>query len=73
DVRVLFSQPTLMALAAAVGSGREIEVPANRIMPGCQRITPELLPLVELDQRAIDLIVSRIPGGTDEVQDIYPL
>ncbi|WP_143496185.1 phosphopantetheine-binding protein, partial [Pseudomonas sp. DrBHI1] len=27
DVRVLFAQPTLAALAAAVGSGREVAVP----------------------------------------------
>ncbi len=40
DVRALFSQPTLAALAAAVGSGREIHVPANGIKADCQRITP---------------------------------
>ena len=34
DVRVLFNQPSLAALAAAVGSGREIVVPANRIAAG---------------------------------------
>jgi arthrofactin-type cyclic lipopeptide synthetase A len=44
DVRVLFSQPTLAALAAAEGSGREVEVPANRIPADCTHITPELLP-----------------------------
>ncbi len=33
DVRVLFGQPTLVALAAAVGGGNEIEVPANGITP----------------------------------------
>ncbi|MCZ7019428.1 phosphopantetheine-binding protein, partial [Salmonella enterica] len=43
DVRVLFSQPSLAALAAAVGSGREIVVPANGIMPGCTQITPSML------------------------------
>ncbi|MBK5540913.1 non-ribosomal peptide synthase/polyketide synthase [Pseudomonas sp. TH07] len=73
DVRILFSQPTLAALAAAVGSGREVEVPANRIALGCQRITPDLLPLLELDQDAIDLIVASVPGGAANVQDIYPL
>ncbi|MDI2591032.1 amino acid adenylation domain-containing protein [Pseudomonas sp. 681] len=73
DVRILFSQPTLMALAAAVGSGREIEVPANRIPANCQRITPDLLSLVELDQDAIDRVVASVPGGAANVQDIYPL
>ncbi|NKF30217.1 amino acid adenylation domain-containing protein [Pseudomonas sp. BGM005] len=73
DVRVLFSQPTLAALAAAVGSGREIEVPANRIPADCTRITPELLSLTELDQPSIDRILATVPGGAANVQDIYPL
>ena len=50
DVRVLFSQPTLAALAAAVGSGREVEVPANLIPADCTHITPDMLTLVQLDQ-----------------------
>ncbi|MET1070520.1 MAG: amino acid adenylation domain-containing protein [Pseudomonas prosekii] len=73
DVRVLFSQPTLAALAAAIGSGREIVVPANRITAGCQHITPDLLPLVDLDQATIDQVLANVPGGAANVQDIYPL
>ncbi|WP_259740912.1 condensation domain-containing protein, partial [Pseudomonas poae] len=73
DVRVLFRQPTLAALAAAMGSGREVAVPANLITPDCVRITPDLLPLITLDQAGIDHIVAQIPGGTANVQDIYPL
>ncbi|NWA25218.1 non-ribosomal peptide synthetase, partial [Pseudomonas gingeri] len=73
DVRVLFGQPTLAALAAAVGGGREIVVPANGIAPGCQRITPDMLPLISLDQEAIDRVVTTVPGGAANVQDIYPL
>nr|WP_218170644.1 non-ribosomal peptide synthetase [Pseudomonas gingeri] len=73
DVRVLFGQPTLATFAAAVGGGREIEVPANRIASSSLRITPQDLPLVDLDQDAIDRIVARIPGGVANVQDIYGL
>ncbi|SFY30208.1 non-ribosomal peptide synthetase, partial [Pseudomonas sp. NFACC47-1] len=73
DVRVLFGQPTLAALAAAVGGGNEVEVPANAITCGCERITPDLLPLVSLTQEAIDQIVASVPGGVSNVQDIYPL
>uniref|UniRef100_UPI003F696F97 amino acid adenylation domain-containing protein n=1 Tax=Pseudomonas sp. N8 TaxID=3449428 RepID=UPI003F696F97 len=73
DVRVLFSQPTLAALAAAIGSGKEISVPENRIPAECEHITPELLPLVDLTQDTIDRLVSTVPGGARNVQDIYPL
>nr|WP_245227942.1 non-ribosomal peptide synthetase [Pseudomonas sp. PvP027] len=73
DVRVLFSQPTLTALAAAVGGGSEIVVPANLITEDCQRITPELLPLANLTQPQIDQVVATVPGGVANVQDIYAL
>ncbi|WP_330207244.1 amino acid adenylation domain-containing protein [Pseudomonas sp. AM14(2022)] len=73
DVRVLFSQPTLAALAASVGSGREIEVPANRIAADCTHITPDMLTLLQLDQPTLDRIVATVPGGAANVQDIYPL
>ncbi|WP_232289255.1 condensation domain-containing protein, partial [Pseudomonas asplenii] len=73
DVQVLFSQPTLAALAGAVGGGREIVVPANAISADCQRITPDLLPLISLDQATIDHIVASVPGGVANIQDIYPL
>ena len=73
DVRVLFSQPTLAALAAAVGGGSEIVVPANLITEDCQRITPELLPLANLTQPQIDQVVATVPGGVANVQDIYAL
>ncbi|CAM3876812.1 Linear gramicidin synthase subunit C [Pseudomonas reidholzensis] len=73
DVRVLFAQPTLAALAAAVGSGREVQVPANRVPGDAQRITPDMLSLIDLDQATLDLIVATVPGGAANVQEIYPL
>ncbi len=73
DIRVLFGQPTLAALAAAVGGEPEAAVPANLIPADCTRITPQLLPLVTLDQATIDRIVASVPGGACNVQDIYPL
>ncbi|ROM59198.1 non-ribosomal peptide synthetase [Pseudomonas poae] len=73
DVRVLFSQPTLAALACAVGSGREVQVPPNRIAVDCMHITPDMLTLVDLDQATLDRVVSQVPGGAANVQDIYPL
>ncbi len=73
DVRVLLGQPSVAALAASVGSDREVAVPANRVPAGCVRITPELLSLTHLDQAAIDGIVAAVPGGAANVQEIYPL
>ncbi|WP_032632543.1 phosphopantetheine-binding protein, partial [Pseudomonas syringae] len=71
DIRVLFSQPTLAALAAAVGGSTDIVVPANLITEDCQRITPDLLPLADLTQAQIDQVVASVPGGVANVQDIY--
>nr|QLY89262.1 pseudodesmin synthetase [Pseudomonas sp.] len=73
DVRVLFAQPTLASLAAAVGGTREVEVPANRIAADCTCITPDMLALAQLDQASIERIVATVPGGAANVQDIYPL
>ncbi|MGX5797550.1 amino acid adenylation domain-containing protein, partial [Pseudomonas sp. E2-15] len=73
DVRVLFGQPTLAALAAAVGGQQEVQVPANLISETSERITPDMLALVELDQAAIDHILKTVPGGIANVQDIYGL
>ena len=73
DVRVLLGQPTVAALAACVGQGREMSVPDNRVPPDCNRITPAMLSLAQLDQASIERIVAHVPGGAANVQEIYPL
>ncbi|MET9447111.1 amino acid adenylation domain-containing protein [Streptomyces cinerochromogenes] len=75
-VRAVFNAPTLARLAEeidAAGTGTAFTVPPNRIPQRCARITPDLLPLIDLTQEQIDAVVATVPGGAPNVQDIYPL
>ncbi|WP_254152150.1 hypothetical protein, partial [Pseudomonas syringae] len=63
--------PTLAALAAAVGGGIEIDVPANGIPDGCTHIIPDMLTLTTLDPASIERIIAGVSGGAANVQDIY--
>ncbi|HEY7406567.1 MAG TPA: amino acid adenylation domain-containing protein, partial [Candidatus Angelobacter sp.] len=74
NVRDLFASPTLKSLAEAAGKeSRGIAVPPNLIPEGCEKITPEMLPLIKLSQDEIEKIVDSVPGGAANMQDIYPL
>ncbi|MCT8278696.1 non-ribosomal peptide synthase/polyketide synthase [Xanthomonas translucens] len=73
EVRALFGTPTVAGLANSLHSASQVVVPPNRIEADCSRITPDLLPLLELTQAEIDTVVANVDGGTANVQDLYPL
>ena len=72
DVRTLFASPTVARLAAA-GASTAVAVPPNLIPAGTRRITPDMLPLVELSAADVERVVGRTPGGAANVADVYPL
>jgi amino acid adenylation domain-containing protein len=75
DVRTVFEHPVLKDLANEIGESNQpcFQAPANLIPADCTDLTPELLPLVALEQWQIDGLVEQIPGGAANIQDIYPL
>ncbi len=73
DVRTLFTAPTVAALAAAVGSKIEIDIPPTKIPIDCVHLTPDMLPLVQLTSEELSIIERAVPGGARNIQDIYPL
>ena len=73
DIRSLFRTPTLWKLALTLDGAQASAIAANAIPVDCQRITPELLPLIELSQKDIDRVVATVPGGTANTKDIYGL
>lgn len=75
DIVALFTSDSLADLSKRV---RRIEavrspVPDSLIVPGCERISPAMVPWAGLDQEQLDLIVRQVPGGAANVQDVYPL
>ncbi|MDC9612612.1 amino acid adenylation domain-containing protein [Xenorhabdus khoisanae] len=71
---VLFSKPILAEQAALlIKIDDTFAIPPNLIGMECERIIPEMLPLIDIGQADIDRLVSQIPDGVTNIQDIYAL
>ncbi|MEU6688514.1 condensation domain-containing protein, partial [Streptomyces sp. NPDC046832] len=72
SVRALFQTPTPAGLAATAGPA-EVVVPPNLIPRDAELITPDMLPLVDLDEAELEHVIEQIPGGAANIADVYPL
>ncbi|WP_143569898.1 condensation domain-containing protein, partial [Tenacibaculum agarivorans] len=74
SVKDIFSTPTIAKIGAKVSSETSVyQVPANGITADIDRITPEMVPLLDFSQEDIDKVVSQIEGGVSNIEDMYPL
>ncbi|QKY12021.1 non-ribosomal peptide synthase/polyketide synthase [Janthinobacterium lividum] len=78
DVRAVFAAPNLAALAAKIKDTvmppqAPFYAPPSRIPEPCARITPDMLPLIALQQEDILRIAAQVSGGEPNIEDIYPL
>ncbi|CAH9061866.1 D-alanine--D-alanyl carrier protein ligase [Pseudoalteromonas sp. CIP111854] len=74
----LFQTPTPRLLAQAITPDEQTVLTTEQsigglIPEGCQQITPDMLPLINLSQQQIDAIVEKVPAGAVGIQEIYPL
>ena len=72
-IQAVFNSPTLAALAESTKHYQAVDIPINLIRPGIKMIITDMLPLITLSQADIDIIITHVPGGVSNVQDIHSL
>ena len=73
-VRDIFANPTIGTLALSLGTvTSDYEIPANGITADCEKITPDMVPLLDFSQEELDTVVDHIEEGVANIQDMYPL
>jgi amino acid adenylation domain-containing protein len=73
-VRELFTTPNLAALAGVTIQDSIVDESDTAGIPNrCEKVTPDMLDLIELSQAQIDMIAATVAGGAKNIQDIYPL
>ncbi|GAB3352073.1 amino acid adenylation domain-containing protein [Lysobacter tyrosinilyticus] len=76
SARMVFDHPTLAGLCAAMVASQPptaAATPAARVPEGALALTPTMFPLLQLEAEELARIVTKVPGGLANVQDIYPL
>lgn len=74
EVKDIFNQPTIDEICKKLSSTiSEYTIPANGILEDCTYITPNMVPLTQLNQKDLDYLMDTIPNGAENIQDIYPL
>ncbi|MBF9000413.1 condensation domain-containing protein [Vibrio nitrifigilis] len=74
-VKALFDQPVLAELAKTLTGAeqQDWQIPNYSLPANGEQITPDMLPLVDLNQEQIAHIAAQVAGGMANIQDIYPL
>ena len=76
ELKDIYGAADLAGMAAKIdrlGVEKTSADSTSMIPPGCAKITGDMLDLVQLDADDLDHIVSRVPGGAENIEDIFPL
>ncbi|MCP4970759.1 MAG: AMP-binding protein, partial [Arcobacter sp.] len=74
SIQDIFSSPRLIDMKFLLKPFKEnsFETPANLIPNNCNKITPDMLPMLDITQEEINIITEDIKDISN-IQDIYPL